>query len=142
MRAATKQDSLQMAILLRDNGLPDVGIDTWFANFSVAVDQNGSLVGLAGFELYGESCLLRSVAVDKRFRGRGHGQTLVKAALENARIKGVKTAYLLTENADQYFKKLGFEVVNREVIDEDVKRSPEFTELCDETAIAMCKLIG
>ena len=142
LRAAMRKDLPQVSTFLKSNGLPDAGVDKCLDNFLLAVDGNASWVGLAGFELYGSKCLLRSVAVDERSRSRGHGRTLVVAVLRNANAKGAKTAYLLTEGASGYFRRLGFSVVDRRDIDEDVKTSVEFKELCPKTAVAMRKVIG
>ena len=60
--------------------------------------------------------------------------------LKNAKQKGADTVYLLTEGAEGYFKRLGFNVVKREQIDAAVKMSPEFTECC-EHAIVMRKAV-
>lgn len=97
-------------------------------------------MGIAGLELHGKSGLLRSVVVNERYRGLGHGRTLVGMVIGNARTKGVETVYLLTDTAKTYFEGLGFEVVERSYIEEPVKLSPEFTGGC-ETAVAMRKVI-
>lgn len=142
LTAAAQKDLPQMSSFLKNNGLPDAGVEKCLDNFLIAINSNDSWVGLAGFELYSDRCLLRSVAVDIRSRSRGHGRALVGAVLRNAKAKGAKTAYLLTEGASGYFERLGFSVVDRKDIDEDVKTSVEFKELCPETAVAMRKAIG
>ncbi len=141
IRPATAADIPQISRFLEENELPTIGVEKFFENFIVALDHNGSWVGTAGLEIYGKSGLLRSVAVDTQLRGMGQGRTLVNTVLANARKKGIETVYLLTENAEDYFKGLGFEVVKREDIDKSVRASPEFTE-CRETAAAMRKFIG
>ncbi len=140
IRLATAADIPQISRFLEENDLPTIGVEKFFENFIVALDQNESWVGTAGLEAYGKTGLLRSVAVNKQFRGMGQGRTLVNTVLANARKKGIDTIYLLTENAEDYFKGLGFEVVKREDIDEAVKASPEFTD-CRETAAVMRKFI-
>ena len=110
-------------------------------NFLVALDQGGGIIGVAGFEYYGENCLLRSVAVDKRFRGQGYARVLTGTVLEKARAKGVSKAYLLTDSASVYFEGLGFQQVDRNEVDEQVKASIEFVELCSESAVAMRKFL-
>ena len=141
MRQVTATDLPQISRFLEENGLPTIGVEKFFENFIVALDQNGSWVGTAGLEVYGKNGLLRSVAVDEHFRGMGYGRTLVNTVLASAREKGIEAIYLLTESAEDYFKGLGFEVVNREDMDAAVRVSPEFTE-CRETAPAMRKFIG
>ena len=93
-------------------------------------------MGVAGFELYNRTALLRSVTVDKTSRNTGCGRALVDSVLKNAKQKGADTVYLFTEGAESYFKRLGFNTVGPEQIDDAVKMSPEFTECC-EHAVAM-----
>jgi amino-acid N-acetyltransferase len=140
IRPATQADLSEIRRFLADNGLPTDGIERFVENFVVALDGNGSWIGTAGLELYGKSGLLRSVAVNRQFRGLGHGRTLVDAVLGYARAKGVETVYLFTETAEAYFTGLGFEAVGRREVDGRLKASPEFTEC--ETAVAMRKVIG
>ncbi len=141
IRPATAADIPQISRFFEENELPTIGVDRFFENFLVAHDQSGLWVGVAGLEVYGKNGLLRSVAVNKQFRGMGQGRTLVNSVLANARKKGVETIYLLTDSAEDYFKGLGFEVVNRQDIDQAVRASPEFTE-CSEAAAVMRKFIG
>lgn len=139
-RPATESDLHRIKSFLMENGLPELGVDAWVDNFVIVEDEKGALVGVAGLELYNKSGLLRSVAVDERFRSQGHGQILVESVVRNAKARGVKALYLLTDNASAYFERLGFRVVNREDIDEAVKTSVEFTEMCQD-ATAMRRVI-
>ena len=140
IRPAMKGDLAKISRFLEDNGLPASGVDQCVEDFVVAQDRDGSWVGIAGLEVYGESGLLRSVAVDGRFRGVGQGRVLVNEMLKNAKSKGVRTVYLLTDNAEHYFSGLGFEAVDRKDIDEAVKASVEFGEMC-ASAVAMRKTL-
>ena len=140
-RAATKSDLQRIKSFLGENGLPELGVDEWVDNFVIAEDQNGSLLGVAGLELYEKSGLLRSVAVTKRFRGQGYGRILIESVTGTAKARGVKRLYLLTDDAGAYFERLGFQVVDRKDVDEAVKVSVEFTEIC-ETAAVMRRVIS
>ena len=124
-RAATQSDVQHIKLFLKENELPVDGVDEWVENFLILTNQEGKWMGVAGFELYGASCLLRSVAVDQSFRGRGLGKGLVDAVLANANKKGASKSYLLTADAEMYFKKMGFEIIRREDIDEAVLASAE-----------------
>ena len=124
---------------LRANSLPTVGLEDCYENFFIAVDE-GRWVGVAGYEAYNQSALLRSVAVDKTLRGQGYGRALVEAVLQDARKRGVRTMYLLTETAGAYFQLLGFESIDRSRIEQAVKTSQEFTECC-KSAQAMRKAL-
>ena len=139
IRSATAADLPRIKFLLESNKLPTIGIEKCVNNFILSLNKDGSCAGVAGLEVYGESGLLRSVTVNDHFRGLGYGRALVETILRNARVKRIRTIYLLTDTAAVYFKSLGFEVVDRRDIDDAVRASPEFTECC-ETAIAMRKL--
>lgn len=140
IREVTEADLPQVLELIRNNDLPTMGVEKRFENFVVAQSENGTWVGVAGVEIYGKSGLLRSVAVSKRFRGLGYGKALVDATFSKARAKKLETIYLLTENAEKYFRRFGFEIVDRAIINESVQTSPEFTECC-QSAVAMRKRI-
>lgn len=140
LRRATQTDFPKIARFLTENELPTNGVQKFIENFVIAADDSDSWIGVAGLEVYGKSGLMRSVAVDRQFRGLHHGRTLVNAVLNDAGAKGIENVYLLTDSAEGYFKRLGFEVVKREDVDEEVKESPEFTEIC-ETATVMRRLI-
>src|SRR5881409_2608609 len=98
--------------VLAAHKLPRAGIEQCLATTLVACD-NSELVGTAALELYGSAALLRSVAVATRLRGRGLGQALTRAVLDLARRRGVRTVYLLTETAGQFFPKFGFREIPR-----------------------------
>jgi amino-acid N-acetyltransferase len=140
IRQANHGDLSWIKSFLEENGLTTVGVDECYRNFVLAIDEKGAQVGVAGFELYNHIALLRSVAVHKSCRNAGYARVLVDTVLKNAKQKGVDTVYLLTEGVEGYFKRLGFNAVKREQIDDAVKMSPEFTECC-EHAIVMRKAV-
>jgi amino-acid N-acetyltransferase len=140
IRRAMKSEVARISRFLQDNGLPISGVNKCVENFVVAEDKNGSWIGTAGLEVYGKNGLLRSVAVDERFRGMGQGRALVAAVLRRAEEKDIRTVYLLTENAESYFGGLGFAVIDRKSVDEAVKASVEFGEMC-ASAVAMRKTL-
>ena len=87
--------------------------------------------------MYGNKALLRSLAVTKNFHGKGYGKRLYHAILKKARAKKICEIYLLTETADDFFAKQGFEMVSRDSVDPQVKESVEFRSACPETAPCM-----
>jgi len=66
---------------------------------------------------------------------------LIESVTGTAKARGVKRLYLLTDDAGAYFERLGFQVVDRKDVDEAVKVSVEFTEVC-ETAAVMRRVIS
>ena len=129
-RSADSSDILHLTTFLAANSLPTVGLEDWYMNFLVALDDKGAWVGVVGYEVYNQSALLRSVAVEKALRGQGHGRALVERALEEVRKRSIHTVYLLTDTAETYFERLGFEPVGRDQIEPTVRNSKEFTDCC------------
>ncbi len=58
---------------------------------------------------------LGTVYVDEKFRGRGIGTALVVRATEEARRLGVETLYLHTPDREAFYRRLGWEVIERPV---------------------------
>jgi amino-acid N-acetyltransferase len=135
-QTARESDWTQIAQLLRDSDLPLDGAEMHIDGFLLAYDGQ-TLAGCAALERYGDSALLRSVATDTRFRGRGLGQALVRRILDMAHSEGIKTVILLTATADKFFPRFGFRVIAREEAPEAVKVSAEFQGACPESAITM-----
>ncbi|PYO42735.1 MAG: GNAT family N-acetyltransferase [Gemmatimonadetes bacterium] len=138
--AATPADLPAVLELIDASGLPRAGLDDHVATTLVA-RESSRIVGTAALELYGGSALLRSVAVAAAVRGQGLGQRLTTAALELASRHGVRTVYLLTETAGEFFPKLGFTMIERSAVDPAVQVSQEFTTACPASALVMAKQI-
>jgi N-acetylglutamate synthase-like GNAT family acetyltransferase len=143
IRAAHPSDRPAAEALLRSLGLPLAGLDRCLDHGSVA-ESGGSgggsdarLVGLAGFELYGDGALLRSVAVAPDWQGSGLGRSLVERALAGARAAGAGDAYLLTTTAEHWFRRFGFGVIGRDAVPPGVQASVEFREACPASATVM-----
>ncbi len=122
--------------LLEGAGLPPDGVREHLETALVARDS-GRVVGSAVIELYGDAALLRSVAVDQTLRGKGLGIRLTEAALDLARARGARRAFLLTETAGWFFPRFGFHVIRRDEVPERVRGSVEFTTACPDTALVM-----
>lgn len=136
IRAAGASDLPAILALLEDAALPTDGIDGPGTDLLVA-ELGGRIVGLAGLERYGETALLRSVAVARAARGRGLGALLSTRMLEAAALGGARAVYLLTTTAESYFPRIGFRRVGRGAVPAAVRESVEFTTACPSTATAM-----
>jgi len=136
IEAARSGDLPAILSLLERGGLPAAGLDQHL-EAAVVAREGTRVLGCAAVELYGDAGLLRSVAVDPASRGLGLGIRLTEAALTLARSRGVRTVYLLTETATQFFPRFGFRPISREEVASAVRRSVEFTEVCAVTAQAM-----
>lgn len=133
---ANPADLASILALVQACQLPSAGLEQHLGT-ALAARDHGELVGSAELEIYGEYALLRSVAVASRVRGYGLGQRLVQAALDLARQRGVRSVYLLTETAGEFFPRFGFHLIDRASVPAAVKTSVEFTSACPESALAM-----
>jgi len=135
---AAPADLPDILALLDASRLPRAGIEDHVASTLVARQDSG-VVGTAALELYGGAALLRSVAVAAPLRGQGLGVALTVAALDLARQHGIRSVYLLTETAGQFFPKFGFHAISRAEVDYAVLASTEFTTACPKSAMVMVK---
>lgn len=140
LRSAEPADLPAVLSLLERSRLPAAGVADSFAHFLVA-EGAGKVMGVVGIELYGESALLRSVAVEESWRGTGVGRTLVERALDLARERGIQDIYLLTTTAEHYFPKFGFTCVCRDDVAGGVRSSVEFQTACPASATVMRKTL-
>ena len=141
LRTAEPADLVGVLALLERSDLPTAGVADEFAHFLVA-EGNGELVGVAGLELYDGSALLRSVAVEERWRKTGVGRALVERALDLARERGIEDIYLLTTTAEHYFPKFGFTCVSRDSASEGIRGSVEFQGACPASARLMRRAVS
>jgi amino-acid N-acetyltransferase len=125
-----------MLELLEDNELPIAGVKDHLEHFLLEF-ANENLIGCAGLEIHGHAGLLRSVAVSEHHRSTGIGKTLVRAILEHAKANHLSSLSLLTESAQEYFPRFGFEITPRDALPKSLQASAELREACPDSAIAM-----
>jgi N-acetylglutamate synthase-like GNAT family acetyltransferase len=108
-------------------------------NFLVARTEDGKIIGAVGCEAYKEYGLLRSLVIHPSYRGVGLGRGLTAEMETCAQEKGMKTLYLLTTTAADYFPRLGFRITQRSSVPKAITATGEFRNLCPATAVCMCK---
>ncbi len=96
-------------------------------------------VGMIGLEQFDNTGLLRSLVVEQSTRSTGIGKQLVDALETRATELGVSELWLLTIDADAYFARLGYAVVNRDDAPESIRGTAEFSTLCPGDAVLMRK---
>ncbi len=132
------QESLErLQQFLRANKLPatDLKLDR---SFLIGYhESDGKLVGSGGLEQYGDTGLLRSIAVEDRLRGKAIGEKIINKIIERAKQLKIKELYLLTETAHAYFLKKGFQDVPREKVPDIIKQTTEFAHVCPASAVVM-----
>lgn len=113
---------------------PDV--PAWGPEGVWVIDRENELLATATAEVRGSEAYLRGVATRPDQRGRELGTLVVAAALGDARRRGARACFLLTETAERFFERLRFSRVDRgEVPAWALERSPE----CPVSAAAMVR---
>lgn len=133
---AQDQDFLPIKCLLESVKLPIDGVKEHLTNF-VVFRKGNSIIGAIGLEIYDDKALLRSLGVANEYQGKGLGSRLSQAILKKAKAEKISEVYLLTETAEHFFAKQGFQKVSREAVDTRVKESVEFRFACPESAVCM-----
>jgi amino-acid N-acetyltransferase len=138
IRSAGSADRDAIAELLSATKLVPLDETAQFGpQYAVAVIDDGTLVGVAGYERYGTDILLRSVAVLESWRSTGIGARLTADRLAHAKSQGCEAAYLLTDTARGYWERHGFSMIDRHVAPPSIMRSHEWSAACPVSATAM-----
>lgn len=138
MRPAQRGDMPAVRDLLSSVGLVgELALDEHLGSFFVLRNEQG-VVGAVALEVHGDDAILRSLAVSPEFRGAGYGWMLADMAVSQARWRGVRRIYLLTETASDFFAaKFGFRVVDRSTLSKQVAASETFSRLTGAQLVAM-----
>jgi len=137
---ATQVDAPAVQQLLSSCGLPSGDVHEHLDHFVVAKD-GAELAGVIGLQSLGRVGLLRSLAVDSRYRNKGLGKALYARLIGYAHLRGIAKLYLLTITAHQYFSRLGFEKVDRKTVPQEIGATSEFRDLCPSTAVCLAREI-
>ncbi|UCH26793.1 MAG: GNAT family N-acetyltransferase [Trueperaceae bacterium] len=131
IRAASEGDFTFIVSLLKRAGLPKDGLqDTRL----YVLENGGRIVGLIGFEAYGDAVLLRSLVVEPTWRGEGYGTALLQHAIAEAHRSGACVVYGLTLTIADWLERLGFEEVSKSSIPSPILSSAEFQGACPASA--------
>jgi amino-acid N-acetyltransferase len=136
IRGAQSEDLPQAERLLREASLPLDGFREHLEDGLVAV-QDGRVVGCVALEVYGEVALLRSLVVTPGQRGLRLGERLTAGAVDQARGRGVRDLYLLTQTAADFFPRFGFSMMDRASAPRVLGESAEFQSACPASAVMM-----
>jgi amino-acid N-acetyltransferase len=142
IRGATQGDLGAVEAALRDSELPLDGLRDQFGDGYAVAEADGRIIGVEGIEVHGGDGLLRSVAVVSAWRGQGVGDALTRDRIEWARRRGLRSLYLLTTTAGDYFPRFGFAPVDRDTAPDAVRHSREFADACPSTALFMTLPLG
>jgi amino-acid N-acetyltransferase len=138
LRSATPADARGIRDLLERSDLPTGDLDTAHAEFVIACAAE-QIVGVGALQRAGNAALLRSVAVEPRWRGSGVGRLLVAELERRARAAGIGELILLTLTAREFFARLGYRARSRDQAPPAVQATAEFRSLCPAAAACMGK---
>ena len=104
----------------------------------IVAELDGKIVGCCALEvIWSDLAEIKSLAVDEAYKGKGIGNRLVAAAVEQAEKLGVPKVFALTLEP-AFFEKTGFEIVEKEALPmkvwSDCARCPK-QQNCDEIAV-------
>jgi UDP-N-acetylmuramate: L-alanyl-gamma-D-glutamyl-meso-diaminopimelate ligase len=138
MRPAQRGDMAAVRAMLAAVNLADESArDDQAPSFYVLHNEKGT-AGCVALEVHGDDAVLRALAVDPEFRGAGYGWMLADMAVGQARWRGVRRIYLLTESASDFFAaKFGFRVVDRSTLSRQVAASETFSAASGAGRVAM-----
>lgn len=122
--------------LLESVNLPFDGVKEHLTNF-ILLKKGNEVIGTIGLEIYHDKALLRSLAVASEYQRNGFGKKLYYTIIEKSRERRIRVIYLLTEIAEGFFAKEGFEKIARDLVDDAVKQSVEFRSACPASAVCL-----
>lgn len=136
----SSRPTLQVAIqILQDAELPTEDLTESHVEYFFYAGLPAKPTGLVGLEIFGDVALLRSLAVVPERRGFGEGQQLLAHAEREAWAKGVRTIYLLTTTAEDFFSKYGYARASREAAPAAIRSTKEFSGICPASSAFMAK---
>jgi amino-acid N-acetyltransferase len=136
-RKSKASETSAIRSLLEESKLPTESVGKNTTEFFVA-ESAGRIVGIAGFEFYGTDALLRSVAIPADLQNKGIGSEIVDWMLAQAKTRGTKRIFLLTDTAQKFFEHKGFKLTDRSSIrNEAMTSSSEFAHACPVSAVCM-----
>jgi len=139
---ALSMDEPWIRQLLTLCGLPHEDITPEHLHHFWVIKERGEILGTVGLEIFGRSALLRSLAVDPRFRKRGFASELAKRAEDFAASLKIKELYLLTLTAESFFRKRGYQKTERNSVPSEIRGTTEFQSLCPASSVCMAKALS
>lgn len=138
LRPLTTSDELWSDFIaaLEQDGLATADLDAPMQVF-FAYENDAQIEGYGGYALFGDAVLLRSIVTRDERRGRGVGQSIVRALLDRAVADGARAAWLLTTDAASFFDRMGFAAAARPDAPPLIADTPQFRGVCPGSATLM-----
>lgn len=104
-------------------------------------ERDDTPAGFAGIEVHGSDALLRSLVTLPPMRLQGIGAAMVEKMEVEARARGARAIYLLTETSVDFFAGLGYAPCARDRVPAAIAATAQFAKLCPASATVMAKPI-
>jgi N-acetylglutamate synthase-like GNAT family acetyltransferase/protein-tyrosine-phosphatase len=108
----------------------------------IVASENGRLLGCAGLQVAGRDGLVRSMAVHWTRRNAGLGSRLHQRLLFEAALSGVRTLYVVTTTAEDFFAGHGFKKVAASAVPAALQASEEFTAFVPGGSTVMSRTVS
>jgi len=134
------QNNFSAAIrLLEKNNLPTEDINPGTQLF--VIEEKDNVVGTVAVEYNFNEALLRSLSVSEEKRNAGIGLILVQFIEDYVQKQGVRSIYLLTTTAENFFLKRGYQKIDRSAVPDFIKNTKEYSVLCSSSSALMQKAL-
>ncbi len=136
---AEPRDEAAIKQFLENNGLLHQDIEPAYLKHFLLARKGPEIAGLVGLEIREGDALLRSLAVAEDYRKKGLATRLVAKIENHARTLKIRTLYLLTLTAEDFFAKRDFQRTVRSSAPAGIQKTAEFRGLCPASAAFMTK---
>ena len=90
--------------------IPDLPGEDEDKHFLFSLTIDGEFIGGICGSVYWDGLEIDTLWIDDRYRGQGHGRTLMDEAEEYGRSLGAVIAFLKTVEASEFYQGLGYEI--------------------------------
>ena len=135
MQKPNLKDNHLIEALLRANNLPVSDLNNGITFF--VEKTNDTVIATGGIESAGKDAIIRSIAVQDAYKGKGLGSKITRQLLKYARETGMRDVHLLTTTAENYFPRYDFKKIERQSVPVDVKNSSQYKDVCPDSAVVM-----
>jgi len=140
IRSAEADDWQAVKELLQEENLPVADLEVQrMPDFLIAESASGDVIGSVGLEQFADCALLRSLVIAKDNRHAGLGRALVERLEALAQRCGAAQMWLLTIDAEDFFRRLGYTRRERSDAPEAIRGTDEFSTLCPGDACLMSR---
>jgi len=140
IRAAKESDLDDVLSLLIDADLNIDGVHEHIGNFVVALD-GAEIIGCGGAEAFQFVALIRSVTVHPDRRSNGIGRRIVREMLDRLSSRGLREFYVVTADAEAWFRKRGFKPCDRDEVHPQILESTEFAHTPEDAVVMRLQML-